>query len=159
MCKDISTGAAVSGSIFQIVDKEGNIVEKIGFNETRRCSNIKLRSGEYTLKEIFTNPYYEFLVKPISFYAKDGEVSEVLIEKSVAIKYTVFSVLDKENKPIPNAVLELYGEDGIVIAEMSTNDDGILNLSLPCGNDFVKNAASKNSPDGRMISFTVSTSK
>lgn len=159
LCKDISTGAAVSGSIFQIVDKEGNIVEKIGFNETGRCSNIKLRSGEYTLKEIFTNPYYEFLVKPISFYAKDGEVSEVLIEKSVAIKYTVFSVLDKENKPISNAVLELYGEDGIVITEMSTNDDGILNLSLPSGNYFVKNAASKNSPDGRMISFTVSTSK
>ena len=70
LCKDVSTGAPVSGSIFQIIDKEGNVIEKIGFNETGKCSNIKLDSGEYLLKEIFTNSTYELLVQPIMFHVE-----------------------------------------------------------------------------------------
>lgn len=159
ICKDNSTGAPVASSIFQIINEEGNVVEKIGFNETGKCSNIKLESGEYILKEIFTNPDYELLVQPITFYAEDGEFSEVLIEKNAAFKYTTFSVLNEEGMTIPNAALELYNEYGSIITMLKTNEDGILKLSLPSGNYFVRNKSTKNSSTGKMTSFTVSTTQ
>lgn len=159
LCKDNSTGAPVSGSIFQVINENGNVVEKIGFNETGKCSNIKLESGEYKLKEIFTNSAYELLVQPVTFYVEDGKFSEVLIEKNIAFKYTIFSVLNAESIAIPNAVLELYNEDGSIISVMKTNEDGILKLSLPSGNYFVRNKSTINNSVGKMTPFTVSTTK
>jgi len=159
LCKDNSTGAPIAGSIFQILDKEGNIVEKIGFNETGKCSNIKLEAGEYLLKEIFSNSTYEFLVHPITFHVENGSFSEVLIEKNAAFKYITFSVTDSENIPIPNAFIELYNEDSSIIAVMKTNEDGALKISLPDGNYFAKGKSVVNNSIGKMTPFTISSAQ
>lgn len=134
---DKATTAPVGGSIFDIVDSNEEVVSRIGFDDTGKCSNIRLDEGKYYLRETNTHLSYQLITTPIFFEAVAGEVIQIDIPKTSAFTYTDFAVKNDHDEIITNATLELYKGSGEFITYLKTDNLGGLTLSLPVGEYYV----------------------
>ena len=152
---DSSTTAPVGGSVFEVVNYYNDVATRIGFRDTGRVANIKLTPGRYYLREVATNAAYEFITERIPFDAVAGEHHEVIIEKNRAFAFTRFTVIDENGNPMPYAVLQIYLSGGILFNELQTDSRGLLAISLPEGEYFVRVRGTPSTPSSAIKSFRV----
>jgi hypothetical protein len=157
LSNDVSSGFPVGGSVFDVLNEDSEVVAKIGFNSTGRCANIELDEGKYFLREIVSDPNYEYLVDLVEFESKAGVTTEVKILKTLAFSKTVFVVKDSQGSPISNGSLQLFKADGSMITEISTGSSGEVSVSLPVGDYYVKNVGTGVYYTGQTIPFVVDT--
>lgn len=153
VASDVATSAPVGGSIFEIVDTEGEVVTRIGFSDTGRCSNIRLDEGRYYLRETSTHLSYQLNTYPIYFDAIAGETTEIKIEKTSAFNYVSFELRNQNNEVITSTALDLWDSDGSFITTLKTDNHGGLTISLPAGSYHVT------STTGQTQAFSVSTAE
>jgi hypothetical protein len=155
---DGASGAPVGGSIFEVSDEAGEVVTKIGFNSTGRCANIELEEDKYFLREIVSDPNYEFIVDKVDFESEAGITTEVKLTKNKAFSKTAFVVKDDKGSLVKNGSLELFRENGDLITSLSTDLEGKVSVSLPSGNYYVKNVGTGGYYGGQTIPFVVDKS-
>ena len=155
LLQNSNTSGPVGGSIFDIVNSLGEVVTRIGFNQTGRCANIRLDPGMYTLREIVTDPNYELLLHVPAFEAEVGEISEIVILKTPAFSRTLISVVDSNNIPVGNSALEFYSAEGLLLTQLNTDANGLLVVSLPIGTYYIKQAGTGGFYSGRTFQFEV----
>ena len=78
--QDITTGEELPGATLQIIDEDGNVVEKwVSTNEPHMIEGKLIAGKEYTLKEIIAPEGYE-IANEIKFTVNaDGTVTEVVM--------------------------------------------------------------------------------
>lgn len=138
-----STGEAnLSGAEYQIMDKDKNELQIISIDETLQAKIKNLPYGKYYIREVkagkgytIDTEIYEFEItkeKPKITLNLYNEVTKakLIINK----KY----LLDETLIPEKNIDFCIYDKEMNLVTKVTTNDDGIAEITLPYGNYTVK---------------------
>ena len=148
--QDSKTKEGISNTIIGIYDTNNNLLLE---KETDNNGNIiinDLKIGEYYLKEIKPNYYYELSDEKIEFIIKNNE-NTIITLKNNKILGGVFLLKEKEEisivnnnieyiiKPSNNIKFELYNSDNKLINIYKTNNNGEIRIdNLEIGNYYLK---------------------
>ena len=140
-------GKEVEGAEIQVVDKEGNVIDK--WTSGKEAHKIKgLEEGKtYTLQEIVTADGYvkatdiEFTVTGANSEGKKENQHIDMIDKIVNI-----IKIDEDNKTISGAVIQVIDEENKVVDEWSTSGKAHNVNGLIAGHSYV--IREKTAPNG-----------
>lgn len=147
---DSKTSKGIRNTIIGIYDKDNNLLLE---KETDDNGNIiinNLMMGEYYLKEIKPNTYYELSNEKINFTIKNNEDTLVTLKNNKILGSVSIIKLKEEMKitdnnieyimvPFNGVKFELYNSDNILINSYKTNSDGKININnLEIGNYYLK---------------------
>lgn len=138
----------IPGVEFEVLDSEGNSVEKIITDKNGEAYTKDIPIGMYHLKETKTGATYILDSKTYNIEVRKNETSEIKIENSKKKgKIKIIKISKNDNKlsnekagePIKNAVFEIYSADGRFIEKVSTNEEGIaISDELVAGKYLIK---------------------
>lgn len=148
---DRATSSPVGGSVFEIVNEDGDVVKRIGVNDSGLCQNIAIPEGIYELRETVTNIGYQLIVEHLRFRVESGKETNIPVSKDKAYNKTIFEFKDSYGSPSGEVNFSLYGVEGNLIVSQLTNSYGELELTLPRG-DYILVAGTTNKQ------FTVNSS-
>ena len=146
---DSKTSEGISNTIIGIYDKNNNLLLE---KETDHNGNIKINNlviGEYYLKEIKPNDYYEISNKKIYFNIKNNEDTLVTMKNNKILgsikiikNKEEMKIIDNNIKytilPFENIEFELY-QNNKLLNKYKTNSDGIISINnLEIGNYYLK---------------------
>lgn len=148
-------GNAVENAII-LLKQEGKTIEDPKTDEDGEASIDELCEGSYTVvieAEGFERLEYEIEIGCDEEVDSDKTLeSEDEKEEGCCEAEAEFIIRDKDNNPIPGAVVKIW-EKGKVIVEAETNSDGKAELDSLCEGDFF---ASVVHPDFEEIEFEIS---
>lgn len=147
----------LTGAEFRVEDEQGNIIrELVRTNEHGEAIVQNLDPGSYYFIETKAPEFYQLDNTPIKFILEAGSSKSVQVEaKNTLIPRDVqLEKVDASNpsNKLSGATFELQYEDGTVISEHTTNDEGIIlvkNLA-PGSYQFVETIA----PEGYVLDKT-----
>ncbi|MED1406017.1 SpaA isopeptide-forming pilin-related protein [Bacillus mycoides] len=140
------------GAEFTIYDEQGKEVVKGKTNEQGIAKFEKLPAGKYTYKETLAPAGYVINQETFSFQIKqDGEIIKHIVkDKRIegSLEITKVDVADGNNK-LPGAEFEIYDEQGTLVVQGKTNEQGIAKFDkLPAGKYTYKETIA---PNGYLI--------
>lgn len=153
----VNKNIVLSGAEFRVEDEIGNIVRELVRTDKQGEAIVQnLDPGTYYFIETKAPEFYQLDNTPIKFILETGssksvevEVKNTLIPRDVQLeKVDASNPLNK----LSGATFELQYEDGTVISEHTTNDDGLVvvkNLA-PGSYQFVETVA----PEGYVLDTT-----
>ena len=121
---------------FDILDKDGNIVEKLKTNK-KGMSIVTLPYGKYTLHQTSGEEGYIF-TDDIVMELYEDKIYEFDVQNLKPSKL-VFSKVDySSGKPIPNTLVEIYKDDDTLIHSCRTDNQGKCELpNLEIGKYYI----------------------
>ena len=133
---------------FEIINSEGDVVDKISTDVNGEAYTKRLPIGDYTIKEIKTGEKYLLNENNYEVEIKENETSEITIENERKKgKIKIIKVSKDDNKlnddikgdPIENVKFEIYSQDGFLIDTLVTDVDGIaISKDLDKGKYIIK---------------------
>lgn len=135
----MSSGEAIlSGAEYQILDKDRNELQIIDIDETNHQVIKNLPYGKYYIREVKAGTGYTLDDKIYEFeITKDNPritlnlYNEVVKTKLIINKrYLINETLQAEK----NIIFGIYDKDKNLITKITTNQDGIAEITLPYGN-------------------------
>lgn len=138
----------IPGVEFEILDREGNLVEKIKTDSDGVAYSSRIPIGEYYIKETKTDSRYILDDKTYTIEVKENETTEIKVEnekKKGKIKIIKTSKNDnklngkKAGSPIENVKFEIYTLNGTSMQIVTTDENGIaISEDLPSGKYLIK---------------------
>ncbi|AEA14531.1 LPXTG-motif cell wall anchor domain protein [Bacillus thuringiensis serovar thuringiensis str. IS5056] len=142
--KDSESGQLLPGAKFDVIDKDGKVVETIVTDDKGEALSKQLLVGSYTLKEVEAPKGYELSSSSVSVDVEANKVVTVdVVNKKIPEKVTgQFEIVkvDAEDKTklLSGAEFEVY-KDGKKVAELKTDESGkVMSPKLPLGEYTVK---------------------
>ncbi|MDZ4478235.1 SpaA isopeptide-forming pilin-related protein [Bacillus cereus] len=142
--KDSESGQLLPGAKFDVIDKDGKVVETIVTDDKGEALSKRLPVGSYTLKEVEAPKGYELSSSSVSVDVEANKVLTVdVVNKKIPEKVTgQFEIVkvDAEDKTrlLSGAEFEVY-KDGKKVAELKTDESGkVMSPKLPLGEYTVK---------------------
>ena len=114
---------------FQVIDKNGNVLETIKTDENGEATTKKYAIRDYeklTLKETKTGKFYVLNDKPQIITLKENEITNITFtneKKKGQIKVIKVDLDNKEVK-IPDVEFKVYDESGNVVDTLKTDKNG-----------------------------------
>lgn len=146
---DITTGKELEGATLEIIDKEGNVVDKwTSTKEPHKVIGLK-ENGTYTLKEI-TAPYGYEIAEEITFTVSDNKENQKIEMKDDYIKTNItLRKVDSETKNLikRNFKFGLYSDENCknLIKEYESKNNGVVTFdNLIYGTYYVKEITAPN---------------
>ncbi|WP_186327181.1 SpaA isopeptide-forming pilin-related protein, partial [Bacillus cereus] len=134
---DKDSKAPLENVVFEVRDSKGKVVAKVKTDKEGKANVSDLSIGKYELVEVETPAGYKPLEKPISFEIEKGRITalQLTVENELVDTGNVeITKVDKENKDVlADAVFEIQGEAGQVVAKITTDKKGqaqVTNLSV-----------------------------
>ena len=124
----------LEGVIFEVLDKNKQIVEKIITNKDGYGITKKLPIGQYYIREIKTNEYYVLNEEILKIEVKDNQIEKLEIENErIKGQIEILKISEDDNlingnkkgTPLENVEFEIRKENGEVVEKIITNKDGI----------------------------------
>lgn len=134
-----SSGYALGGVSFGIYDENGNLIQVIVTDENGNASSSILPEGKYTIKQLSSVDGYELNDK--EYYIEIGggskptmyEIQNQELSGTIQLRTT-----DQFENPISGAIYDVYNIENEVIAQLTTNKNGIaINSSIPFGSFYI----------------------
>ena len=115
----------IAGVKFQIINKDGKVVETLTTNEAGIAVSSKLDLGAYTYKEISApnGVIVDSTAKP--FEVKTQTLVEVKVINKIAKGTLKILKVDDSTNPVAGAKFEIKNEAGIVVDTITTNAQGV----------------------------------
>ncbi len=142
--KDSESGQLLPGAKFDVIDKDGKVVETIVTDDKGEVLSKQLPVGSYTLKEVEAPKGYELSSSSVSVDVEANKVVTVdVVNKKIPEKVTgQFEVVkvdaNDKTKLLSGAEFEVY-KDGKKVAELKTGESGkVMSPKLPLGEYTVK---------------------
>ncbi|MEF7647888.1 SpaA isopeptide-forming pilin-related protein [Bacillus cereus] len=142
--KDSESGQLLPGAKFDVIDKDGKVVETIVTDDKGEALSKQLPVGSYTLKEVEAPKGYELSSSSVSVDVEANKVVTVdVVNKKISEKVTgqfeIVKVDAKDKtKVLSDAEFEVY-KDGKKVAELKTDESGkVMSPKLPLGEYKVK---------------------
>ncbi|MEC0903970.1 MSCRAMM family protein, partial [Bacillus anthracis] len=142
--KDSESGQLLPGAKFDVIDKDGKVVETIVTDDKGEALSKQLPVGSYTLKEVEAPKGYELSSSSVSVDVEANKVVTVdVVNKKIPEKVTgQFEVVkvdaNDKTKLLSGAEFEVY-KDGKKVAELKTDESGkVMSPKLPLGEYTVK---------------------
>ncbi|AJH59003.1 SpaA isopeptide-forming pilin-related protein [Bacillus anthracis] len=142
--KDSESGQLLPGAKFDVIDKDGKVVETIVTDDKGEALSKQLPVGSYTLKEVEAPKGYELSSSSVSVDVEANKVVTVdVVNKKIPEKVTgQFEVVkvdaNDKTKLLSGAEFEVY-KDGKKVAELKTGESGkVMSPKLPLGEYTVK---------------------
>ncbi|AJG77854.1 SpaA isopeptide-forming pilin-related protein [Bacillus thuringiensis] len=142
--KDSESGQLLPGAKFDVIDKDGKVVETIVTDDKGEALSKQLPVGSYTLKEVEAPKGYELSSSSVSVDVEANKVVTVdVVNKKIPEKVTgQFEVVkvdaNDKTKLLSGAEFEVY-KDGKRVAELKTDESGkVMSPKLPLGEYTVK---------------------
>ncbi|HHZ9472746.1 MSCRAMM family protein [Enterococcus faecalis] len=130
---DEETKAALAGAVFELQDKDGNVLQKdLTTDKDGHILVENLPSGDYQFVEIKAPVGYELDQTPVTFTLERGQTETVQVGKTN--KLILGSVIltktdDKSGAALAGAIFELQDKDGKVLqSNLTTDADGKLTV-------------------------------
>ncbi|MEC3155902.1 SpaA isopeptide-forming pilin-related protein [Bacillus thuringiensis] len=153
--KDSESGQLLPGAKFDVIDKDGKVVETIVTDDKGEALSKQLPVGSYTLKEVEAPKGYELSSSSVSVDVEANKVVTVdVVNKKISEKVTgQFEIVkvdaNDKTKLLSGAEFEVY-KDGKKVAELKTDESGkVMSPKLPLGEYTVKE---KKAPAGYKLS-------
>ncbi|MCS6594976.1 SpaA isopeptide-forming pilin-related protein [Bacillus cereus] len=142
--KDSESGQLLPGAKFDVIDKDGKVVETIVTDDKGEALSKRLPVGSYTLKEVEAPKGYELSSSSVSVDVEANKVLTVdVVNKKIPEKVTgQFEIVkvdaEDKTKVLSDAEFEVY-KDGKKVAELKTDESGkVMSPKLPLGEYTVK---------------------
>ncbi|EJS05000.1 SpaA isopeptide-forming pilin-related protein, partial [Bacillus cereus] len=142
--KDSESGQLLPGAKFDVIDKDGKVVETIVTDDKGEALSKRLPVGSYTLKEVEAPKGYELSSSSVSIDVEANKVLTVdVVNKKIPEKVTgQFEIVkvdaEDKTKVLSDAEFEVY-KDGKKVAELKTDESGkVMSPKLPLGEYTVK---------------------
>ncbi|PEC95515.1 hypothetical protein CON17_18700 [Bacillus thuringiensis] len=142
--KDSESGQLLPGAKFDVIDKDGKVVETIVTDDKGEALSKQLPVGSYTLKEVEAPKGYELSSSSVSVDVEANKVVTVdVVNKKISEKVTgqfeIVKVDAKDKtKVLSDAEFEVY-KGGKKVAELKTDESGkVMSPKLPLGEYTVK---------------------
>ncbi|TXR76127.1 hypothetical protein DN400_10390 [Bacillus sp. AR8-1] len=142
--KDSESGQLLPGAKFDVIDKDGKVVETIVTDDKGEALSKQLPVGSYTLKEVEAPKGYELSSSSVSVDVEANKVVTVdVVNKKIPEKVTgQFEIVkvdaEDKTKVLSDAEFEVY-KDGKKVAELKTDESGkVMSPKLPLGEYTVK---------------------
>ncbi|MCY8955166.1 choice-of-anchor A family protein, partial [Bacillus cereus] len=142
--KDSESGQLLPGAKFDVIDKDGKVVETIVTDDKGEALSKQLPVGSYTLKEVEAPKGYELSSSSVSVDVEANKVVTVdVVNKKIPEKVTgQFEIVkvdaEDRTKVLSDAEFEVY-KDGKKVAELKTDESGkVMSPKLPLGEYTVK---------------------
>ncbi|MDA2263631.1 SpaA isopeptide-forming pilin-related protein, partial [Bacillus cereus group sp. Bc200] len=153
--KDSESGQLLPGAKFDVIDKDGNVVETIITDGKGEALSKQLPVGTYTLKEVEAPKGYELSSSLVHVdVAANNTVTVDVLNKKIVEKVTgQFEIVkvdaEDKTKVLSDAEFEVY-KDGKKVAELKTDESGkVMSPKLPLGEYTVKETKA---PEGYKLS-------
>ncbi|UOB64784.1 MSCRAMM family protein [Bacillus thuringiensis] len=127
--KDSESGQLLPGAKFDVIDKDGNVVETIVTGDKGEALSKQLPVGSYTLKEVEAPKGYELSSSSVSVDVKANKVVTVdVVNKKIPEKVTgQFEIVkvdaEDKTKVLSDAEFEVY-KDGKKVDTLRTDKTG-----------------------------------
>lgn len=124
----------LEGVIFEVLDENKQVVEKIITNKDGYAITKKLPIGQYYIREIKTNENYVLNEEILKIEVKHKQVETLEIENErIKGQIEILKISEDDNlingnkkgSPIENVEFEIRKEDGEIVEKIITNKDGI----------------------------------
>lgn len=119
----------LAGVEFEVLDKDGNVLEKITTNEQGEAYTSRYAIRDYQnlyLHEIKTNEYYKLNDKQIEVELKANQITTVTIGNDKKKGQVEVIKVDKDNNEIkiPDVTFEVYDEENNLVDTLVTDKEG-----------------------------------
>ncbi|MEB7792179.1 lectin-like domain-containing protein, partial [Enterococcus faecalis] len=125
--EDEETGEALEGAVFELQDKDGNVLlSDLVTNEEGQITITEIDAGDYQLVEVKAPAGYELDSQPIFFTVNENDNQLITITKTnkVVLGEAILTKTDKKTgEALQGAVFELQDKDGKVLQSGLTTDD------------------------------------
>ena len=142
--KDSESGQLLPGAKFDVIDKDGKVVETIVTDDKGEALSKQLPVGSYILKEVEAPKGYELSSSSVSVDVEANKIVTVdVVNKKISEKVTgQFEIVkvdaEDKTKVLSDAEFEVY-KDGKKVAELKTDESGkVMSPKLPLGEYTVK---------------------
>ena len=124
----------LEGVIFEVLDENKQVVEKIITNKDGYGITKKLPIGQYYIREIKTNENYVLNEEILKIEVKDNQIEKLEIENErIKGQIEILKISEDDNlingnkkgTPLENVEFEIRKENGEVVEKIITNKDGI----------------------------------
>lgn len=143
----LSPYASLKGASYTLYDKEGNVLSVKETDEHGIATFDNLKKGTYVIKETSAGLGYNIDITRYETYVATSRMEAVInsYEKIIKNKIIVTKVLNDNGTITPEEGIEfgLYYEDGTFIDTYVTDNDGIIELTLPYGKYVLKQITKK----------------
>lgn len=132
----------IPGVVFQVLDEKNNILETIVTNKegVATSSSYAIRDFEkLKLREIRTDENYILNTEIKTIELKENEISTIIFENELKKGQIKIIKVDLDNNevPIPNVKFNIYDENGKVVDELITDENGeALSKKLPINQEY-----------------------
>lgn len=141
--------AQLIGAVYDLINSSGEVIGKITIGEDFKGGIDNLPLGKYTLKETMSGNGYTLDKETYTIDLNHGktEVSIKLSNKVIEnkIKLNKYFGTNGNFKAERNINFEIYDSKGNLVKVMTTDDNGLAQISLPYGSYTIKQ---KNSTEG-----------
>ena len=119
----------LAGVEFEVLDKDGNVLEKITTNEQGEAYTSRYAIRDYQnlyLHEIKTNEYYKLNDKQIEVELKANQITTVTVGNDKKKGQVEVIKVDKDNNEIkiPDVTFEVYDEENNLVDTLVTDKEG-----------------------------------
>lgn len=138
---DTETGETLQGAVFGIYNEVNELVEEIETDEKGYAISQSLTYGQYYMKELKSPIGYTVNDEVHQFFiGKDKQVIHFDIENLIIKgKVQILKIGAFDGKLLSGAVFGLYKNDGTLIEELTTNENGIaLSSDLDYGDYYIR---------------------
>lgn len=119
----------LAGVEFEVIDKDGKVLETITTNENGEAYTSKYAIRDYQklyLHETKTNEFYKINDKQIEVELKANQIKTITFENEKKKGQVEVIKIDKDNNEvkIPNVTFEIYDEENNLVDTIVTSEDG-----------------------------------
>ncbi|MGL4662499.1 MAG: SpaA isopeptide-forming pilin-related protein [Culicoidibacterales bacterium] len=143
--RDGNTGNLLSGGEFEVLDANGTNVETIKTNQSGEAT-INLPAGNYQIRETKAPEGYELStgLQAVTVVPNEGVSLTFYNQKAQenASKIMIKKYNGNGSKLIPGAKIAVKDQTGKIVAQVVTDQNGSVSVSLPKGHYFVIDVSS-----------------
>ena len=116
----------IAGAVFEVYDKDGNVIEKITTDASGIGTSKELSKGTYTYKEITVPDGYimDTKIREFSITETINVVRETVYNEKIIGQLQLIKIGNDGEKPLEGAEFEIYDKDKKVVGKLVTDKNG-----------------------------------
>lgn len=116
----------IAGAVFEVYDKDGNVVDKITTDASGIGTSKELPKGTYTYKEISVPDGYIMDTETREFSVTEtiNAVRETIYNEKIVGQLRLIKIGKDGEKPLEGAEFEIYDKNKNVVGKLVTDKDG-----------------------------------
>ena len=116
----------IAGAVFEVYDKDGNVVDKITTDASGIGTSKELPKGTYTYKEISVPDGYIMDTETREFSVTEtvNAIRETIYNEKIVGQLRLIKIGNDGERPLEGAEFEIYDKDKKVVGKLVTDKDG-----------------------------------